>query len=179
MFLLGLWPRLHFFKWAEGKTTALVLYGLLFSVLLLWCMADIGYLHSFGSRLQGTVIGDLAKETTKWHAYIAGNMWWLLFVFVAGFVWLFEFIILRLHRAISETHSRDKSGMRLFWQIALVVICVVAIYGDFAAMPLSVAELSKTSSQPIVQLAVNPIESLFNSLPAINKPAARDVEEEP
>lgn len=176
MFLLSFWPRLHFFKWKEGKKMAVVIYGILFFFLVLLYAADVAYLHSFGQRLQGSLISDTAKGTEKWQVYKTGNMWWLLLLVIAMLTWSFIVAIIKAHKAIHKTRSRDNSGARLFWQILLAVICGIAIYGNIGRRPLSASALSGTLAPSAWQLSLNPFESSYYSLPVMSRSTEKPVD---
>ena len=180
LFILAIsfWPGLHFFKWAEGKKIALFLYGFFAALILLFCLFDIGYLHSFGMRLQGTLIGDIAKGTEKWSVFKSKTPWMPLSVGLVVLVGLFVFLINKLHKVINKSRTTDHRAVRSFWQIVMLLICIVAIYGRFAMQPLSLTSLRGQLPAAVTQLAANPFESLFSSLPAIKK-TVTPVEQKP
>jgi hypothetical protein len=167
MLLLSFWPGLHFFKWTIGKKMALFLYGFFFTIILLFCVMDVGYLHSFGLRLQGSLVSDIAKGTEKWKAYNAGTAWIPLVAGMGVLAFAFIFLINKFHKSIGKSRGTDSHNVRRFWQISTVLICLILIHGRFAKQPLSFSLLSKRLPAGISRLSANPFESLYSSLPAI------------
>lgn len=178
MIAISFWPGLHFFKWEGGKKIALFLYGFFATLILLFCLFDIGYLHSFGMRLQGTLIGDIAKGTEKWSVFKSKTPWMPLSVGIVVLVWLFVFLIDKLHKVINKSRTTDHRTVRSFWQIVMLLICIITIYGRLAMQPLSLTSLPGQLPAAVTQLAANPFESLLSSLPAMKK-TVTPVEQKP
>lgn len=168
MVLTSYWPGLHFFRGNMGKWTAISFYGFFMTILLLCCIAEIGYLNSFHLRLQGTLLFDFAKSTDKWQVYRSKSPWLVFFLLVVGMVSLFVFFIKILHQQISKAKRSNKGAVRRYWQVFLVIICLLAIYGRVGVGPLTVSKLSGQVDKPVLDLALNPVESVWHSLSEIN-----------
>lgn len=165
LFLASFYPGKHFFKSEEGRKVALWVLGFLLTGTLAFYVLDIAYLRNFNERLNGSLISDLAKNTEKGMLYKNRTEW---FAIVPGTVVIIVLCVYgwrKMHGVINDMKGTANFGKRLGWQVVLVLLCCVCIYGSFSLHPLTKRTAAQKLTPAQLTLALNPFESFFSTLP--------------
>jgi hypothetical protein len=169
MLLLSFWPGMHFFKTSLGRNTALCFYGLFTLILTLVYTADAVSVFVLKTRLTGTLISDLVKNTQNGVLFKTGAPWFLITLIVILFVFFLFLVFKTLHGRISKKKSAysDTKYPRVTWQIAMILMCAIGVYGTVNMRPLTANSFVTKVSPQSFQLAINPLESFIYTMPKI------------
>jgi len=158
--LLAVIARNKFFTSAAVRRTSFVYLFLVYLLLTLLYVLDLGHYAYLGLRLDPSITRFFASGERADNA----RMVWQSYPVVRGLIGiaLFLFLVSRLLVYIYRRYARQQAvtirkGRYAAWISALVLLFAAGIYGNFAYFPLRWSQAMFTRDNGITSLALNPV----------------------
>jgi len=164
--LLAVFSRNRFFTSAILRKTSFVYLFLVYLLLTLLYILDLGHYAYLGLRLDPSVTRFLASGERADNA----RMVWQSYPVIRGVIGigLFLFLVYRLqlftYRKLGQQAPATVRGWRYAgWIFGLVLLFAAGIYGNFAYFPLRWSQAMFTRDNGITSLALNPVLYFVNN----------------
>lgn len=163
LLVLGSVRPLDPFGEARARRFWLGALGLVSTVLVVTYVSDFLHYRYLNQRLSATVLGFLADAKISagmiWQSYPVLRLGAGIVLGVAGL----RFACGWLHRRAAAVTGASSRAVRAAWFTAVLLGCVVGIWGRVAQYPLRWSDAFDLRSEALAQLALNPFQSFASS----------------
>jgi hypothetical protein len=162
--LLGFLPGMHLFKSQTGKRVGIILFTVFAGVMFLLYGLDFAHQITFSTRVDAAIFSDLLQHTSKASTLYASAPWVIILLLAGVGTWLMYLIIRFLHHTIGQTKASDNKTMRLFWQVSVILLLLMSLYGRVGTDALSYKIAMALGNEAAANVTINAFESIRHTM---------------
>lgn len=162
--LIGFVPNLHLFKSITGKRIGIVLFTLFTAIMLLTFGLDFAYQITFSKRIEASIFSDLISNTSKASSLYTSAPWVIILLLAGVGTWLMYLIFRFFHHALGKIKSSDNRSMRIFWQVSVIMLLLLALYGRLGKEPLSYKTANAMGNAAAANATINAFEAIRHTM---------------
>jgi ABC-type multidrug transport system fused ATPase/permease subunit len=172
LLLFSFVPGVHFFRRQAGKRLALLVYGLSMAGVFTLYALDLAHLLITRQRIDTQIVHSIKVGNKAGQEFLNTTPWITLALVVAVAVWLLLMLAGALHTAIGKQKSGEEAWVRIYWQVMLVLLCLLGLYGRLGRQPVHGGIARLLNHTAAERLALNPVQAVLDTVFEVQMPAA-------